>query len=152
MKVRRMQGGDATVVAALSAQLGYSVTPERIEERWSHMEGDKNNGLFVAEAAESHVVGWVHIYGVQLLESEPYAEIGGLVVDEGTRRCGVGRALMEAAEQWAQEQAFPAVRLRSGLPREEAHRFYKSIGYEHVKTSLLFCRHMNAVLDTNSQI
>ncbi|MHB8963030.1 MAG: GNAT family N-acetyltransferase [Saccharofermentanales bacterium] len=52
-----------------------------------------------------------------------------LVVDKNYRNLGVGRQLMESAEQWARQTGSIGVRLVSGFSREEAHRFYIACGY-----------------------
>jgi GNAT superfamily N-acetyltransferase len=70
--------------------------------------------------------------------ADPQAEVGGLVVDEGYRRRGIGRLLMQQAEQWACEKGCWAVYLRSNVVRKDAHAFYEGIGYSNVKTSLAF--------------
>jgi len=91
------------------------------------------------------VAGWVEVFGVHMLVSPFFfAEIGGLVVDSGVRRQGVGRSLMTQAETWARAHGYSEVRLRSGLHRAEAHEFYRSIGYELAKTSHMFCKVMSA--------
>ena len=70
--------------------------------------------------------------------ADPQAEIGGLVVDEDHRCCGVGRLLMQQAEQWAREKGCSEVYLRSNVVREGAHAFYEGIGYSSAKTSMAF--------------
>ena len=65
-------------------------------------------------------------------------EIGGLVVDEDCHRRGVGRILMEQAEQWACEKGCGAVYLRSNVIRKETHAFYERIGYTNIKRSKTF--------------
>ena len=136
--IRPMTAGDALAVAGLSAQLGYPVSAGTVTVRLELISRSPDHGFFVAEAG-GEVVGWVHVYGVRLLESPSFfAEIGGLVVDSKARRLGVGRSLMAAAEKWASEHGFPEVRLRSGLHRTDAHQFYQSIGYALTKTSYLF--------------
>ncbi len=49
------------------------------------------------------------------------AFIGGLIVDPSDRRCGIGRRLMQYAEQWAVTQGCTSVLLRSNIVREDAH-------------------------------
>ena len=138
--IRLMTAGDASAVAGLSAQLGYPVSAETIAKRFALISRSSDHGFFVAEAG-GEVTGWVHVYGVRLLESPSFfAEIGGLVVDGKARRQGIGRALVAWAELWAAKHGFPEVRLRSGLHRTEAHQFYQSLGYELIKTSHLFRR------------
>jgi len=132
-----MESADAEVVARLSGQLGYPMIASQIQEQLALITRNPDNGFFVAEQG-GLILGWVHVYGVHLLMSPSYAEVGGLVVAEDARRQGIGRALMAEAESWAQKQPYADVRLRSGLRRVDAHAFYQSIGYELTKTSHMF--------------
>lgn len=134
MLIRPMTRSDATEVAELCAQLGYPAGEEQIARRFTDLEGDDNQGLFVAEEPGEGVVGWVHVFGSRLLEHDPVAEIGGLVVDGSWRGRGIGRALMEEAESWALERGHREVRVRSNVVRTEAHKFYGELGYTLVKT------------------
>ena len=133
-----MKMEDAERVAILSDQLGYPATADRIKKRFQTLINLPENAMFVAEDETGLTVGWAHVCGVHLLESEGYAEVGGLVTDSNFRRKGIGSALMKAVEVWAKANGFTNTRLRSGMHREEAHRFYTSIGYVAVKTSMLF--------------
>lgn len=137
LQVRPMEPVDAEAVARLSGQLGYPITASQIQERFAWITRSPDNGFFVAEQG-GRVLGWVHVCGVHPLMSLSYAEVGGLIVAEDARRQGIGRALMTKAERWAQRQPYPDVRLRSGVPRVDAHAFYQSIGYELTKTSHMF--------------
>ena len=137
--VREMVQTDAEAVTELSAQLGYITTTAQLEKRFATLKKDPNNGLFVA-VRDAEVVGWLHVYGVRLLETNGYAEIGGVVVDAAVRRQGVGRLLVQQAEVWTAAHGFGGLRLRSGLHRREAHTFYERLGYELTKTSHMFCK------------
>ena len=140
--VRRMRADDAAAAAELARQLGYPTTAAQAGERLRRAAQTPDAVVLVAEAAAGRVVGWAHAFGVYLLESEPYAELGGLVVDEGERGRGVGRALVAAVESWAREGGFASVRLRSNVVRERAHAFYERLGYERVKTQHCFRREL----------
>src|SRR5689334_19339928 len=131
--VRSMTARDLAQVAELSEQLGYPVTLEDLERRFSTIAKEKTQALFVAES-EGRVVGWTHVYATHLLESPSFAEIGGLVVRAGSRRIGAGRALVEAAERFARKQRLDRVRVRSNVLRTEAHRFYPACGFKLIKT------------------
>lgn len=120
-------------VSELSAQLGYPVSVDVLAGRFARIADDGEQGLFVAEDA-GRTVGWVHVHRQLLLESEPYAEIGGLVVDEHSRRRGAGRALVWAARRWAAEHQVERLRVRSNVNREEAHQFYPALGFALLKT------------------
>lgn len=133
-----MRASDAARVAELSGQLGYPATAEQLNARFRHVVAREDSCVLVAEDPSGSVVGWVHVLERLVLEAEPHAEIGGLVVDEGARRSGVGRALVAAAEHWAAERGLSEVVVRTNVERSEAPVFYRGVGYELVKTSLKF--------------
>jgi GNAT superfamily N-acetyltransferase len=136
--IRPASASDAPRVAALSEQLGYPASPREVRDRLTRIAGDEDSAAYVAESSEAGVVGWVHIYRRDLIELETDAEIGGLIVDEGSRREGIGRLLIEQAERWASERGCRAVSVRSNVVREGAHSFYPSAGYRMVKTQTTF--------------
>ncbi len=133
-----MTASDAGQVASLAGQLGYPSTPAQIETRFRAIEGDPDSSVFVAVDSGGPVLGWVHVFGHHLMESEGAAEVGGLVVDSRVRGRGIGRSLMAAAEAWARERGYARLTLRSNIIRAEAHRFYQGLGYTIVKSQHKF--------------
>ena len=129
-----MSIADVSAVARLATQLGYPSTPAQIERRFRALENAPEAGVMVAEGPDGAVIGWIHVFATRQLESDPGAEIGGLVVDESARGRGIGSALMESAEAWARERGFEGVSVRSNVIRLEAHEFYKSRGYQILKS------------------
>jgi GNAT superfamily N-acetyltransferase len=138
IKVHQAKEADAPRLADLSCQLGYQTTPEEAARRFQQVAADPNHGLFVAESLEGRVIGWINVEERHLIETEPRAEINGLVVDEGHRSQGVGRALLQHAEHWARGRGFRLVVLRSNVIRGRAHAFYERQGYEVFKTQKVF--------------
>ena len=138
VRVRPMSARDVDEVAALSEQLGYPATAPQVEERFRSLGQEPDSSVFVAEGADGRVAGWLHVLARGFLESDRYAEIGGLVVDAAARRSGVGRALVSAAEEWAREHGCATVRVRSNMKRVEARPFYERMGYRIVKTQYVF--------------
>lgn len=139
VRVRPMARGDLAAVAELCAQLGYPIAGDALAHHFELLREAPQNALLVAEeTGDEQVVGWVHVAGRVSLETGPFAQISGIVVDEHERGQGVGRALMAAAEAWADERGYDELRLWSNVVRERAHHFYEQLGYEHVKTSKVF--------------
>lgn len=142
MRIRPMTAADAGEVAALCGQLGYPSTPAQVAHRFGLLAERPESAVFVAEAeddeAEERVAGFVHVQGRLAVESDPRAEIAGLVVEEARRGAGVGRALMAAAEDWAADHGYDEVTLHSNVARERAHHFYQSLGYAITKSSHMF--------------
>ena len=131
---------DAPAVSALSGQLGYPAGAERMKARVRALAGDPDAAALVAEAGDGAVAGWIHVCGRRSLETDPAAEIAGLVVDAGRRREGIGRRLVEAAEDWARQHGYERLRVRSNVARDVAHVFYAGLGFERVKSQHVYER------------
>lgn len=140
MVVRSMTDRDAGAAAELSGQLGYRATAAEVERRFRVLAGDPDGALMVADDGDGRVIGWIHVCGRRFLESDPYAEIGGLVVDAGARRRGAGRALLLEAERWARRHGYSTMRIRSNMKRTEAKPFYERMGYAVIKSQYVFQR------------
>jgi GNAT superfamily N-acetyltransferase len=136
--VRRARKEDAAGIADLAGQLGYPSSQEQIERRLHRVLADSAHALFVAETAGGHIGGWLHVFGYHVVESDPRAEVAGLVVDAARRGSGIGRLLMRQAEDWAREKGYTTVTLRSNIVRHQAHAFYQRIGYKIPKTQHVF--------------
>ena len=138
MRVRRMRERDARAVADLSGQLGYPATAAQIRRRLAMQEKDRDSAALVFEDEEGRIAGWAHVIGRHFLESDPYAELAGLVVDAGARRKGVGRALVTAAEKWAMGRGYATLRVRSNVKRMEARPFYEGMGFTITKSQYVY--------------
>jgi len=128
---------DAPAFADLATQLGYPSSPRQVEERLATVLEDPKH-LILAAVSGGRVVGWAHAYVCCLVESDTFAELGGLVVDEASRGKGVGGKLLEKVEDWARQKGCGAVAVRSNVIRHEAHKFYAARGYEQIKTQHSF--------------
>ena len=138
--VRAAIPGDAPALGSLAAELGYPNTLAETEDRLRRVMDAADHRVLIAETADREIVGWVHVFGAVRLESDGFAELGGLVVAQGRRGLGVGASLVASAEQWALENAYHRLRIRSRMERTEAHRFFERIGFERRKTQRVFER------------
>jgi GNAT superfamily N-acetyltransferase len=136
--IREASEGDAAAVARLSGQLGYPLGLATARERLDALAHGGRDAIFVATTGDGQVAGWVHVYGAQHLVTEPFAEVGGLIVDETCRGQGIGPRLLTRAEDWAREHAYARLRVRSNAARTRAHEFYRRHAYELRKTQAVF--------------
>lgn len=120
MTIRPASPEDATVIALLATQLGYPNTPEEIATRLQDVLAQPGSEVLVALDDDGTVIGYGHVFGAHRVDSNPFAEIGALVVDETRRSRGTGAALVA----WAIEQGYREMRVRSNVIRERAHAFY----------------------------
>ena len=142
-KIRTASITDAQLIAKLCGQLGYSNTSREIETRLKAIGPDPMQAIWVAVNKENDVIGWVHALKVTYLESKPFVEIGGLVVDQNQRGNGIGKALMQKVEHWAKSIGLLEIRLRSNIIRTEAHMFYEKLGFKKVKTQYTFYKNLD---------
>lgn len=137
IRVRAARLADAPELARLSGQLGYEVPKAAIAARLKRLAKDPRAAVFVAEVS-GKVAGWMQLLDQLVLETGARTEVAALVVDETARRSGVGRVLMQFAEQWGRKRGSKFVNLRSNHKRAIAHAFYESIGYTHYKSQKAF--------------
>lgn len=138
VEVRGAVPADATDIARLIGQLGYSYAPQEAAERLAAVMRDGQGSLLVA-ADYGPVVGVIALHWCPMLqEPRPVARITTLVVDEQERGRGIGRLLLKAGAQAARQAGCDLLELTSGLQRQEAHAFYRAQGF--TDTSLRFVR------------
>lgn len=137
VQIRSATTEDSTSIALLCQELGYSTSEQDVQGRLRRFEQDAERVVYVAYLSNESIVGWVHVYVSESLLTGRRAEIDGLIVNELYRGCGAGRLLMQSAEQWAKQQGCDSVYVRSNIVRQDAHIFYKKIGYTSIKTQLV---------------
>src|SRR5579859_7219194 len=129
MIVRRARYSDAPQVAELLMQLGSkTVDADEAARRLARAR----ETVFVAED-DDVLLGLVAIktdlyFGHPL----PLSHLTALVTRAELRRSGVGRALVNAAMEFARENESIGIELTCGInsAREAAHEFYPSLGFE----------------------
>ena len=139
MNIRIAHPADSIAIAEITAEgLGYNCTPEMIAQNIAALDSSHAR-LFVAEV-DGEVVGFVEPQVYEAVYFSPLVNILGLAVRESHRGMGIGKSLMEAAENWAKEIGATGVRLNSGADRTNAHAFYRNIGYEAKKQQIRFLK------------
>jgi GNAT superfamily N-acetyltransferase len=140
--IRPPQPRDYARMAELAGQLGYASSAEVIARRLAEIENSPEQAIFVAELPGGEIAGWIGVFVYRCVEADARAEISGLIVDERARSLGIGRRLLERAEEWARQRGCTAMGLRSNVIREQAHRFYERLGYRVNKTQKSFRKHL----------
>ena len=134
--LRKASADDAVAIAELAIQLGYPVTASEIAKRLSKLPEDTEAVVVATIAGE--VRAWMQVGVALSIESEPFVEIRGLVVDAGLRASGLGSQMVEFAKSWAQAKHVSSLRVRSNVVRTATHAFYEKRGFTLSKEQKVF--------------
>ncbi|MBE0480065.1 MAG: GNAT family N-acetyltransferase [Dehalococcoidia bacterium] len=110
---------------------GLSGSPADYRKVFDEISADARHELFVIEDG-GEVAGTVALLTVPNLSHKgtPWAMVENLVVDPKSKRRSLGRLLLEHCIARARKKGCHRIELCSDKRREEAHRLYRSVGFE----------------------
>ena len=121
---------DAAALAQLMCELGYETTKSEMQMRVERIGTDERYRTFVA-VCDGKVCGMIGTLTYPSIEhNDPSGRIVALVILRTMRRRGIGRALLATAEKDFAQRGIRRIALNTQLAREDAHKFYESLGYE----------------------
>lgn len=139
--IRKIELKDASELCKIcSEEMGYECAPALVKSKIEKLDS-KREAVFVAEK-ESQLLGFIHVERYDVLYFESMANILGLAVKKDFQKQGLGKALLLAAENWAQENGIYLMRLNSGINRTDAHGFYEHLGYVSEKEQKRFVKNL----------
>ena len=122
---------DASALAGLLSELGYKTSEEQMLMRLSRVIDVNEYATFVAEVGDK-VVGILGVRcGFHYARDGKYARIIALIVTSSYQGRGIGRLLVDTAENWAKENGVGRLMANTALHRTSAHRFYEALSFEH---------------------
>jgi len=118
-------------ISLSQVEISRSPSPDDYRKVFAEICGDPRHELFVAED-KGEVVGTVVLLIVPNLShsATPWALVENLVVGQKYRRTGLGKMLLEHVIARAKEKGCHRIELCSDKRRKEAHRLYRSVGFE----------------------
>ena len=130
LTIRAAEMNDAAALAQLMCELGYETTKSEMGARMERIATDERYRTFVA-VRDGKVCGMIGtITSLSYEHNGPGGRILALVTLKSMRRHGIGRALISTAERDFVQRGISRVALNTQLAREDAHMFYRSLGYE----------------------
>ena len=124
----------------------YTNPPAREVDDWlaaTETGGTRPVGVavLVADRGNGRLAGFVEIGSrsyAEGCESTPVAYLEGWFVDPDSRRSGVGRQLLEAAEDWARANGFKELASDAELDNDASHRAHRALGFDEVERQVCF--------------
>ncbi len=128
--IRTAEDRDAEAIAALTETWGHPLSRDEVRLKIRSFAQTAGHQFLVAEIA-SAVIGFAAMNTA--LSPGPPAKTGiisGVAIAPQYQRQGVGRRLVESAEDWFRSQGASYVRVTTSSHRAgTAHRFYRALGY-----------------------
>jgi GNAT superfamily N-acetyltransferase len=132
MRVRAARRDDYDAVTALLEELGRPLVTSDTEVDcravYESQILDPNAHHIVIEGASGLVAFASLHFRSRLNHANEDAWVPDLIVTESARRQGVGRMLLDEAEQRARDRGCHVLTLESGYRRAEAHHMYRQFG------------------------
>ena len=118
-------------ITTSEVELSWSPSPDDYRRVLAEICAAPGHELLVAED-QGQVVGTMVLLIVPNLSHGacPWALVENLVIGHGNRRRGLGRLLMDYAIARARDAGCYRIVLSSDKRRREAHRFYRSLGFQ----------------------
>jgi aminoglycoside 6'-N-acetyltransferase I len=145
MRVRAVEEPDADSWAALRARLWpFEDVRQLAAEARAFLKGESVATIaaaFVATGEEAATIGFLDLAIRPFsdgCDSQPVAHVEGWYVEPFARGCGVGRALMQAAENWARERGFTELASDSELHDDDAVAAHLRCGFQETERLVKF--------------
>ncbi len=135
--IREARPGDAGAIAALIRYLGHPIDEQQVRKNMTLLKKTGETPLVATIGTE--IVGLCGIGKRTVLSRPaPLGRITSLVVAAKAQGQGIGRMLVEAAEERMRKAGCRLVEVTSNDRRSAAHAFYRHLGYE--RTSIRFAK------------
>jgi len=138
-KVREAKSSDAARLTELINTLGHEVTEKEVRKNLNRLK--KLGELPLVAVEDKTVVGVCGVHRMTAIHRPaPVGRITILVVAHQAQKRGIGRMLIDAAEQWCRDKGCAILEVTSNDRLGRAHAFYRHMGYE--RTSVRFCKNL----------
>lgn len=141
--IRALEPGDRAEWHRLRLALWPDVAPVEHEAEMRAWLERADTAVFVAARSGGGLAGFAEAgtrpYADGCLTS-PVAFLEGWYVDADARRLGVGRALVEAVEQWARSRALSELASDALLDNTASQRAHEAVGFSEVERAVRYCK------------
>ena len=128
-EVREAKDSDVPRLVELIHELGHEIDEKHVRKNLKALK--KTGEAPLVATLDKTIVGMCGVGArVVIHRPAPLGRITALVVAKDAQRHGIGRMLVEAAENWMRKRGCQLVEVTSNDRRAEAHAFYRQLGYE----------------------
>ena len=133
MLIRHAVSSDTEAIMELIDELGYKINRESVTANL-HMYERVQGYVFVVEEGGKVIAFFSGVFIPLFHAAEIMFRITALCVHHSKRAMGVGKSMLQKAEELCKKKDCYYLEVTSGQKRnKEAHVFYESLGYESYK-------------------
>jgi GNAT superfamily N-acetyltransferase len=128
-QVRDAKPSDAPRLVELINFLGHPIDEKTVRKNLAALK--KTGDTPLVATLDGKVVGLCGVSKrIVIHRPAPLGRITALVVDEAVQGHGIGKLLVQAAEDWCRKGGCQLLEVTSNDRRTEAHAFYRHLGYQ----------------------
>ena len=128
-KIRDAKPSDAPRLVDLITELGHEISEKQVRKNLAALKKSAETPLVAT--LDKRVVAMCGISRrVVIHRPAPLGRITALIVSKEAQGEGIGRMLVDAAEEWMRKKGCQLVEITSNDRRAAAHAFYRHMGYE----------------------
>lgn len=145
--IREAQAGDETDLAQMMAYLWPDGSVDEHRREAEELIRTRRSGtlpatFFVATSGDEELIGWIQVglrsHADGCDATQPVGFIEGWFVRDGLRGKGIGRRLMQVAEEWARKCGCREMASDALLDNEASHRAHRASGFEVIDRCVHF--------------
>jgi GNAT superfamily N-acetyltransferase len=133
---------DGRGITSLTNELGYPSSEDKVCQILEMVLAHPDHQIYIAES-NTTIAGYIHLVCTMRMGSDPFVEIAALFVHDEFQNRGIGTALINDAEKWAQQKGYQVLRIRSNIVRKKAHAFFERHGFVNLKTQEVFRKQLS---------
>ena len=139
VKIRRVTLNDKAVWLRMRIALWHHHDPKELEQELDRLlTNQAKEPVFVAERSDKGLCGFIEVAIREKAAGCKTNNVGyieGWYVDPDIRQKGIGRRLVDAAENWAREQGCQEMASDTNNKYPISRTAHQSLGYEEIQTS-----------------
>ena len=144
--VRRVLSEDKAEWLRMRIVLWPDTSPDKHRAEMDEIFPDPMQPVFVAVRSNGRLGGFLEAGTrkyAEGCETSPVGYIEGWYVDKDLRGQGVGKALVQAAEEWAREQGMAEIASDTWLDNEVSIQAHLKLGYAEVERAVHFAKRLD---------
>jgi ribosomal protein S18 acetylase RimI-like enzyme len=111
--------------------------------RFIHDRLRMNESVILLATEEHNILGFCQLYPTFCsIQAMPICALYDLFVLPEARRCGAGKALLQAAERYAAQNGFARLDLTTAKTNASAQSLYESLGWVRDEVFLAYSKHV----------